>query len=150
MTFKPQTDSEFLRTVGQWFTRLSWRDRLSRIAADLDAAAAQQREPLRPVDGDVLPPIGSDVYIRHGRDGDEHLCTVVGYYAWRGLDRATHMHRVFVRVVYKGTRTENARLLGLDSIRPADNRKCDVPPAGWTCSRGKGHDGPCAAREVTR
>lgn len=22
---------------------------------------------------------------------------------------------------------------------------CDVPPAGWSCSRAKGHDGPCAA-----
>lgn len=23
---------------------------------------------------------------------------------------------------------------------------CTVPPAGWTCSRAPGHDGPCAAR----
>ncbi len=22
---------------------------------------------------------------------------------------------------------------------------CDVPPAGWSCSRAKGHEGPCAA-----
>jgi hypothetical protein len=22
---------------------------------------------------------------------------------------------------------------------------CDKPPAGWTCSRAQGHDGPCAA-----
>ena len=26
------------------------------------------------------------------------------------------------------------------------NRKCQVPPIGWNCSRGAGHDGPCAAR----
>lgn len=45
---------------------------------------------------------------------------------------------------------------GLDSIiarrltrfadpaeRGADD--CDVPPAGWSCSRQKGHEGPCAA-----
>ena len=23
---------------------------------------------------------------------------------------------------------------------------CTVPPEGWWCSRGPGHDGPCAAR----
>ena len=23
---------------------------------------------------------------------------------------------------------------------------CALPPEGWTCSRGPGHDGPCAAR----
>lgn len=22
---------------------------------------------------------------------------------------------------------------------------CDLPPTGWTCSRDKGHPGPCAA-----
>ena len=22
---------------------------------------------------------------------------------------------------------------------------CDVPPLGWTCTRNKGHEGPCAA-----
>lgn len=27
---------------------------------------------------------------------------------------------------------------------------CDLPPEGWTCSRGKGHDGPCAARRPSR
>lgn len=25
---------------------------------------------------------------------------------------------------------------------------CDKPPAGWTCSRDKGHDGPCAASQT--
>jgi hypothetical protein len=25
---------------------------------------------------------------------------------------------------------------------------CDVPPAGWSCSRQRGHDGPCAASPV--
>jgi hypothetical protein len=29
-----------------------------------------------------------------------------------------------------------------------DIERCDVPPEGWWCSREKGHDGPCAAREV--
>ncbi|HET8687643.1 MAG TPA: hypothetical protein VFM18_13410, partial [Methanosarcina sp.] len=26
--------------------------------------------------------------------------------------------------------------------------KCDLPPAGWSCSRGKGHLGPCAASPI--
>ncbi len=24
--------------------------------------------------------------------------------------------------------------------------RCNIPPIGWQCSRGYGHDGPCAAR----
>lgn len=28
-----------------------------------------------------------------------------------------------------------------------DERVCTVPPEGWWCSREKGHDGPCAARQ---
>lgn len=26
---------------------------------------------------------------------------------------------------------------------------CDLPPAGWWCSRAPGHPGPCAARGQT-
>lgn len=26
---------------------------------------------------------------------------------------------------------------------------CEIPPAGWWCSREKGHDGPCAARLIS-
>lgn len=25
---------------------------------------------------------------------------------------------------------------------------CTIPPAGWSCSREPGHDGPCAARRI--
>ena len=25
---------------------------------------------------------------------------------------------------------------------------CRIPPVGWVCTRGKGHDGPCAAVAV--
>lgn len=66
---------------------------------------------LEPVVGDVLPPVGSDVLIRHGRDDDEHICTVTGYYAWPDLGGNKSLHRVFVRLVYKGTNTEQSRLL---------------------------------------
>lgn len=27
--------------------------------------------------------------------------------------------------------------------------ECKVPPPGWSCSRGAGHDGPCAASPTT-
>ena len=33
-----------------------------------------------------------------------------------------------------------------DSMQPV--QRCEVPPEGWTCSRQKGHDGPCAASPV--
>jgi hypothetical protein len=34
----------------------------------------------------------------------------------------------------------------LDGVR----RACPVPPAGWYCTRERGHDGPCAALPYTR
>ena len=27
--------------------------------------------------------------------------------------------------------------------------KCGLPPAGWKCTRARGHDGPCAAYQET-
>lgn len=29
------------------------------------------------------------------------------------------------------------------------NTNCDRPPAGWQCTRDRGHDGPCAASPVS-
>lgn len=28
------------------------------------------------------------------------------------------------------------------------DERCEVPPEGWTCTRVRGHDGPCAAVEA--
>ncbi|MPS99503.1 MAG: DUF551 domain-containing protein [Pseudomonas sp.] len=36
---------------------------------------------------------------------------------------------------------EEIRMMA-EKVAPAS---CDKPPAGWTCSRAPGHDGPCAA-----
>lgn len=66
---------------------------------------------LEPIEGDVLPAIGSRVFIRHGRDDAAHACTVTGYYAWGDLGGARHLHRLFVRLVYEGTDCAQARLL---------------------------------------
>ncbi|HEX7906804.1 MAG TPA: hypothetical protein VF534_01745 [Paraburkholderia sp.] len=81
----------------------------------LDAITDEQPAP--EWDGEGLPPIGAEVLIRHGRDDDDHRCVVTGYYVWKSLDGNPSVHRVFVNVVYKGTKTPNARML------------CDLRPA---------------------
>lgn len=73
--------------------------------------AAPKAAPGEPVHGDVLPPVGSRVYIRHGRAPGAHACTVTGYYAWGDLGGDKRLHRVFVRLVYEGTDTQQARML---------------------------------------
>ena len=30
-------------------------------------------------------------------------------------------------------------------LEASGGESCDVPPIGWRCTRGKGHEGPCAA-----
>ena len=66
---------------------------------------------LEPVHGDLLPPVGSTVWIRHGRDDDAHECTVLGYYAWGDLGGNRRLSRVFVRVAYARRDGVNARML---------------------------------------
>lgn len=93
----------------------SYRIDYARIA--WDAWQAARRAPavpvpqIDPVHGDCLPPIGSRVFIRHGRDDDAHACIVTGYYAWGDLNGSKHLHRVFVHLVYEGTDTKQARML---------------------------------------
>jgi hypothetical protein len=38
------------------------------------------------------------------------------------------------------------------ALRPEPEKPamCTVPPAGWVCTRGAGHDGPCAAHPETQ
>jgi hypothetical protein len=68
-------------------------------------------------DGDpLLPPIGCDVLISHGRDELDHICTVTGYEVQPSTQGSPRDHRVFINLVYKGTNTTNQRLL------------CDVRP----------------------
>jgi hypothetical protein len=35
--------------------------------------------------------------------------------------------------------------MSADDLDPRVDGPCDVPPAGWECSRKRGHEGPCAA-----
>ena len=77
----------------------------------LHAALAQPQAQPEPVTGDLLPAIGSRVWIRHGRDDDAHACTVTDYYAWGDLNGDKHLHRIFVRMVYEGTTCQQARML---------------------------------------
>ena len=70
---------------------------------------------LEPVEGDLLPPVGSKVLI-HLASPDawvEH--TVAGYYVWGDLGGNKHLHRVFVRVVSESG-YPNARML--HEVRP--------------------------------
>ncbi len=59
---------------------------------------AEAEKKLDPVHGDLLPAVGSKVFIHLGRSDSWAEHTVVGYYAWdnHGLDK--NVHRVFVRV----------------------------------------------------
>ena len=80
--------------------------------SEQQAARRVQVVPQRePVEGDQLPPVGSRIFIRHGRDDDAHACIVTGYYVWGDLKGDKRLHRVFVRMVYEGTQTQNARML---------------------------------------
>lgn len=95
---------------------LSWLPKGTNLFSEqsvraLLATAITMARPLDAIDGDVLPRIGSRVFIRHGRDADAHACIVTGFYAWEGLGRNKNMHRVFVRMVYDGTDTPQARHL---------------------------------------
>ena len=81
-----------------------------------DEERPQAREPLEPVEGDLLPAIGSKVLIHLASQDQWVEHTVAGYYVWGDLDgRENRRHRVFVRVV-DADGILNARML------------CDVRP----------------------
>ncbi len=52
-------------------------------------------------------------------------------------------------LVFQHHRTYNRMLLP-DSVKAIfpDEFPCKIPPAGWKCSRGEGHTGPCAATPI--
>jgi len=95
--------------------------------------------------------IGNALNADMNADGDELLGMVVelkaerdklkapSANAWRVIDRKGKRFTIY----HQGL-AEAIADLGL-SVTPM----CDVPPAGWECSRDKGHAGPCAASEVT-
>lgn len=57
-------------------------------------------EELSPVEGDLLPPIGSKVFIHLARQDEWVEHTVVGYYVWGSPSSVSSAYsRVFVRVV---------------------------------------------------
>jgi hypothetical protein len=89
-------------------------EKVSQLRAEVEALR-KAAEPLEPVHGDVLPPIGSKVLI-HLASCDEWIeHTVAGYYAWGDLDGDEYLHLVFVRV-RDSAGYLNARLL--KDVRP--------------------------------
>ena len=90
--------------------------------ADLRTRLAREERALEPVEGDLLPQIGSKVLIHLTRRDAWVEHTVVGYYVWFALshqvkDDKKNAHRVFVRVK-DADGHYNARLLS--EVRPAD------------------------------
>jgi hypothetical protein len=87
-------------------------------------------------DGEQLPPVGCDVLIEHGRDDDDHVCTVTGYTIWPALSGKPTEHRIFVDLVYKDSTTKNQRMLC--DVRPLHKpRKRDEQRTGTKASLGK-------------
>lgn len=80
------------------------------------SASAEPSAPLPPIEGDLLPAIGSKVLIHLAREDKWVEHTVVGYYVWDNLRPDPSVHRVFVRV-RDDQGYLNARMLG--DIRPA-------------------------------
>lgn len=72
------------------------------------------------VEGDVLPPIGENVFIYLASRNEWVKHKVVGYYVWKDLKGQDHLHRVFVRVIDEDG-ILNARLL-------SDVRRVPLPP----------------------
>lgn len=67
-------------------------------AAQQEPAQADARDALPPVEGDVLPPIGSTVLIHLASSCKWVPHTVVGYYVWPNHGLVQSVFRVFVRV----------------------------------------------------
>lgn len=67
-------------------------------AVPLYAGAAPVAQPLPPVEGDILPAIGSKVLIHLASQDAWVERTVAGYYVWPNHGLAPRVFRVFVRV----------------------------------------------------
>ena len=94
-----------------------------------DAAA-----PLPPVDGDILPAVGSKVLIHLASQDAWVEHTVAGYYVWPNHGLAPRVFRVFVRV-RDADGYLNAR--SLEDIRYPDSatqHQADAPVCPW-CDR---------------
>lgn len=113
-------DRDFWKRMYEW--REAWltgpAERLTRAADDLIAyidGRTAGTAPLDPVEGDLLPPVGSRVLIHLGRQDAWIEHTVTGYYVWCALSHQVregekNSHRVFVRVK-DANGYDNARLL---------------------------------------
>lgn len=65
--------------------------------------------------------------------------------SWAGTDAAGAVK--LAEELLAAVEASKAKAKELQEARYTDER-CEVPPAGWRCSRKKGHAGPCAAARV--
>jgi hypothetical protein len=107
---------EFRALADKW--QLCLTTDIERVYAELVAyidGRTAGTAPLDPVEGDLLPPVGSRVLIHLGRQDAWVEHTVIGYYVWGALSHQVregekHAHRVFVHVK-DDQGYDNARLL---------------------------------------
>jgi len=154
----------------------AWRDALRRSGATdhhgriaflpsqleqfVSMLTAQQpaQEQAEPVDGDMLPPVGTKVLIHLGRQDEWVEHTVTGYYVWPACKHQVKngekdAHRVFVRV--KDARGyDNARLLSeVKFLSQASHQEPVVAHLQATepthCDPAEGFCSVCRARERT-
>lgn len=66
------------------------------------------------------------------------------------LDAALTLLRRFNHAVRNDCSRATYKPIAVDAqaFLAANVTACDKPPAGWTCARDKGHDGPCAASQA--
>jgi len=102
------------------------------------AVLVPTHEALDPVDGDLLPRIGSEVLIHLARQNEWVKHTVAGYYVWGDHKGDPWLQRVFVRVRSEGGHL-NARML-------CEVRKMDGTPL--VVGRAGPKQEPCPMREA--
>lgn len=90
---------ELIVSLRHAIKRGSWLRIFAAARNLVDSAACNPNaEALQPVEGDLLPPVGSTVLIHLASPGKWVEREVVGYYVWGDLGGQENLHRVFVRV----------------------------------------------------
>lgn len=85
--------------------------------------------------------IGFAYLARHPQSG--HLTGMV----WDDPERVKLVAKDVAAWIKRGDHVARVERYKGDPMPTWHSDACEKPPAGWQCSRTKGHTGPCAARE---
>ncbi len=70
---------------------------------------------------------------------------ISGYLGWSTIEKYARMEE-FDSDEQMDMQSMAVELLeSYESYYDNKSGECDLPPDGWICTRGNGHDGPCAA-----